>query len=347
MTATATKAARTRSARRAAAAARAQEARRNGNSTAPAATPAPEPAREVLPVASYAEASRHLRRPFTPEAVKFKVQNVWPKESPTGAMIVAYIDARLVVERLNLVCPEAWSPQFTPADRAMWCHLTVFGITRSDIGDGYVGKGLVSDSLKRAAVQFGVGVSLYATPTLRFFLNSEALVKPKKTAKGPSLELTDAGTARCRTLYRSWLTHHGIKSFGEPLDHGDVEDAVGDVEADREPEERSTPAHRTTAAAAPATTAVATPAATEQPKALTDADHEKAIGAFLAIDDDLADLRKKAEDGMQILGAGPRQRHEKFQAHADRAALESLLRSVNQILDTQSDIEPATEGQPS
>jgi hypothetical protein len=48
-----------------------------------------------FPVETYKEAARHLRRPFTQAAVKFKVQATWPKDNPTGGLIVAYIDARL------------------------------------------------------------------------------------------------------------------------------------------------------------------------------------------------------------------------------------------------------------
>jgi hypothetical protein len=108
-----------------------------------------------LPVETLAEAIPHLRRPFTPEAIRFKVQSVFKsKESePVGCLIVAYIDARLASERLNRVIPGSWSAEYKPVDgsKMMWCRLTVDGVARTDVGESTKGmsKDLVSDALKR------------------------------------------------------------------------------------------------------------------------------------------------------------------------------------------------------
>jgi hypothetical protein len=185
------------------------------------------------PVETYKDAAPLLRRPFTPAAVKFKVQATWPKGNPTGGLIVAYIDARLVVERLNMVCPDLWSDEYAQGAGGLLCALTVDGLTRSDIGSDYVGKGLYSDALKRAAVKFGVGVSLYAIP--KMMLNKGADMKETNAGGKQSLALTEAGERKCRKLYADWLKEQGTKAFGEPLDHGDVEDAAGDHEAGNEP----------------------------------------------------------------------------------------------------------------
>lgn len=186
----------------------------------------------VFPVDSFREAAPHLRRPFTAAAVKFKVQSTWPKDKPTGGLVVAYIDARLVVERLNLVCPHLWHDDYAPAPGGLMCMLTVDGITRRDVGDG-VGKALFSDALKRAAVKFGVGVSLYAIPQ-SFIGTQDGSAKEKRSNKGPTLVLTDQGERTIRTRYAAWLKDVGIRSFGEPLDHGDVEGSQGDAEAETE-----------------------------------------------------------------------------------------------------------------
>ena len=208
------------------------------------------PAPTVFPLGSFREAAIHLRRPFTQAAVKFKVQATWPKDKPTGGLIVAYIDARLAVERLNLIVPHLWSDEYELAGKGgLICHLTVDGITRRDLGEG-VGKGLFSDALKRAAVKFGVGVSLYAIPkmTLNF---SDGHLKPRRTRDGESLELTPAGEKRVRATYAAWLTEIGVQAFGEPLDHGDTEGAQGDVEADGEDQTPSPEPERQSATAAP------------------------------------------------------------------------------------------------
>lgn len=189
-----------------------------------------------LPVDSLREAAPYLRRPFTPEAIKFKVQTVFGGAS--GCLVVAYIDARLVIERLNLVMPDMWEATYSFIDGAKlaWCRLNVDGVVRSDIGEGQGRsegqqmKATVSDALKRAAVHFGVGVSVYALPQIT--LNAD---QPHVKKKGTSLALTDHGHAKLREGYAKWLTEkpHG---FGEALSHGDVEGATIDVD-EPEPEE--------------------------------------------------------------------------------------------------------------
>jgi hypothetical protein len=167
------------------------------------------------PVDSYKDAAPLLRRPFTPAAVKFKPQSV-TKSGKT--LVVAYIDARLVVERLNLVCPHLWFDEYSPVgNQQMWCHLTIDGIRRSDVGEGS-GKALVSDALKRAAVRFGVGVSLYAVP--------------QQYLDGEIKYLNDGHNTRLRGVYTAWLQRVGVQAFGEPLDHGDSDEPQGDPDAD-------------------------------------------------------------------------------------------------------------------
>jgi hypothetical protein len=107
---------------------------------------------------------KELRRPFPPEAIKFKGQSA--NKDRNKALCVPYIDARLVIERLNHVCGMDWQPTYELLGKSLWCHLTIGETTRSDLGSGYEGKGLVSDALKRAAVLFGVGVSVYASPSI-------------------------------------------------------------------------------------------------------------------------------------------------------------------------------------
>lgn len=186
-----------------------------------------ESAASTFPVDSFRDAAIHLRRPFTAEAVKWKVQAEFGEDK---ALIVPYIDARLAIERLNLVCPHLWQDEYEglAGGKALLCRLTIDGITRLDVGSGYQGKGLYSDAFKRAAVKFGIGVSLYALPQIIFSINDGLL---KKQGKKDSLVLTDSGLARCASGYRAWLKD---SKFGEALDHGDVEGAYGDVEAETE-----------------------------------------------------------------------------------------------------------------
>jgi hypothetical protein len=203
----------------------------------------------ALPVDSYRDAAPLLRLPFTANAVKFKLQTMFggrknpngkgyaDGEPPTAGLVVAYIDQRLVTERLNTVCPHLWQDAYElVTQNLLRCHLTIDGITRMDVGEGS-GKGLYSDAFKRAGVKFGVGVSLYAVP--RILLRHGTRNDQLKQWHG-GLKLTDANIAHCRTLYQHWLETEGIKAFGgEPLDHGDAVDAQGDpADTDTENAER-------------------------------------------------------------------------------------------------------------
>jgi hypothetical protein len=57
---------------------------------------------------------------------------------------------------------------------------------------------------------------------------NEGHLKPRRD----SLELTPQGESHVRFLYSQWLEAHGTQAFGEPLDHGDSEDAQGDAEVE-------------------------------------------------------------------------------------------------------------------
>lgn len=180
---------------------------------------------EKLPVDSFADAYPHLRRPFVPEAVKFKVQATGGGDR-AWALIIAYIDARNVTARLNTVCPGIWSEEYEDREGGLVCHLTVGGITHSDWGITNAQnaemriKGTYSDALKRAAVRFGVGESLYATPQLRLY---EPHIRTwQKNGKQHSA-MTPVGEKHCRDTYAEWLSRTGSQAFGEPLDHGDGE----------------------------------------------------------------------------------------------------------------------------
>lgn len=185
------------------------------------------------------EQLKELRRPFPPEALKFKGQSA--SGNRTKALAVPYIDARLVIARLNHVVGPDWRPEYDPTQTGMWCHLTLAGVTRSDFGTnestqvGTKQKGMVSDSLKRAAVLFGVGESVYASPSVWLnavddYEKAGALIRTQGD-KVKSIIVTDGGLALARKQYATWLEAHGTAEFGEPLGHGAVSDAAG-LEAD-------------------------------------------------------------------------------------------------------------------
>jgi hypothetical protein len=226
----------------------------------------------ALPVDSFKSAAPHLRRPFTPEAVRWKVQ--------TGTLVVPHVDSRLVTERLNLVCPDLWHDEYETFGQGLLCRLTVDGITRLDVGEKYTGKGLFSDAFKRAAVKFGVAVSLYALPKVFLSFEEGHLKEVGKQKK--STVITEEGRKRLDSGYRAWLKGTGEKQFGPALDHGDVEGAIGDPEAE-------------------ATAATSdTPAEAEQPQKL---DSDAAAALIQRAEQLYASLAKPAKKGIETKAA--------------------------------------------
>jgi hypothetical protein len=199
-----------------------------------------------------ADAARDLRRPIAADEVRFKVQAVrWTKRDgpdriATAAQVVAYIDARTVVARLNLLFPGRWHAPtdalpldmrltrrgadgaITPirltdqgevkADDTLYyrCRLQIGDAAFEDVGAGDDPKAAYSDAIKRAAVRAGIGESLYAmdTPWLRVG-DAEHQLRVTRAGK-PYLD--ERTTRWLRGMYQAWLTRAGA-IFGAPLPH--------------------------------------------------------------------------------------------------------------------------------
>jgi hypothetical protein len=108
-----------------------------------------------------------LRAPFAPDRVSWRVGSTTQDKSK--GLAFAYIDARDVMDRLDDVCgPGGWQNNYPHANGKTVCAI---GIKVGDewiwkangAGDSDVEaeKGALSDALKRAAVQWGIGRYLY------------------------------------------------------------------------------------------------------------------------------------------------------------------------------------------
>ena len=211
--------------------------------------------RNHFPCASLTEALPHLRRPPAPEAVRFKIQNT----AGDHAQVAGYVDARLVFDRLDLVCGGQWTARFEelpkpllppPCDRDgqplarpplhVRCRLTAFGVTREDVGEGEDPKAAFSDAIKRAAVHFGVGRALYAVraPWLR---EGDGEGELRRNRRG-RLVLDERTEEWCRDRYRRWLEERGRTLFGRELEHGDEAGAPGFEAEARGPNPEASPA---------------------------------------------------------------------------------------------------------
>ena len=114
-----------------------------------------------------------LAEPFEPPEVRFKPEVV----SGNRAMAIAYVDARVIQDRLDEVLGVAgWQDEYEVLpDGGVVCRLRLrLGdqwITKMDVGgpseqpdEGDRRKAAFSDALKRAAVKFGIGRYLYRLP---------------------------------------------------------------------------------------------------------------------------------------------------------------------------------------
>lgn len=110
-----------------------------------------------------------LCQPFNPEDLEWRIVKAGVSNNNPWALVVCYVTARAIENRLDKVLGKAnWEPVFTQIDGGFLCHLKIRvggeWITKTD-GANNTNiepiKGGISDSLKRAAVQWGIGRYLY------------------------------------------------------------------------------------------------------------------------------------------------------------------------------------------
>jgi hypothetical protein len=135
-----------------------------------------------------------LAAPFPVEVVSWRLDSEGREyQGRMLARAVCYIDARDVQERLDQVLGgEGWAfaVSMVPCAKgyAAIGTLTIAGISKSDAGEDETVKGAVSDALKRAAVQWGIGRYLYTVGAC--FAEVEQ--------KGKEWRITQAGLEKLR-----------------------------------------------------------------------------------------------------------------------------------------------------
>ena len=115
--------------------------------------------------------SFELAKPFPRESIEWRVQRT--TKDGTAGLALAYVNARTVQDRLNVVMGSNWQCKHINYGPKTICHL---GLKldgewkwRSDgAGDtNYeADKGAMSDSFKRSAVMWGIGRHLYDLPSV-------------------------------------------------------------------------------------------------------------------------------------------------------------------------------------
>lgn len=117
---------------------------------------------------------RELAKPFAPEDLEWRLQHVI-KEKNCG-LAVPYVTNRAIQDRLDdVVGPENWHNDFKPwhasgKKESQICGISIYNAERKEWNTKWDGaedtdieavKGGLSDSMKRAAVQWGIGRVLY------------------------------------------------------------------------------------------------------------------------------------------------------------------------------------------
>lgn len=171
-----------------------------------------------------------LAEPFPPDAISWRVGSTTADKSK--GMALAYLDARDVMDRLDLVCgPDGWQNRYTHAGGITVCEIGVRledgswvwkadGAGTSDIE---AEKGALSDAFKRAAVRWGIGRYLYSLPSPWVDL----------VAAGKGHKIKDDQYSKLRAL----LAHHmgttltAIKSAALAKRDGDFEHFKAKIEA--------------------------------------------------------------------------------------------------------------------
>lgn len=122
-----------------------------------------------------------LTAPILPNEIEWRVQS----QTSSGKLIVVpYINNRCVMHRFDAAFgPENWTSEFREIANGFICRLTVTindrevyredGASKTNIEPE---KGGISDAMKRAAVQFGLGRCLYDYP--RVFIECDGKFIP-------------------------------------------------------------------------------------------------------------------------------------------------------------------------
>lgn len=111
-----------------------------------------------------------LKLQFKPTDLEWRVQSAGTKDGKIWAMVLTYVTNRAIMDRLDSICgPGNWQNEYKPGPSGgIICGLSIKvgdewvtkwdGAENSDIESV---KGGLSNSMKRAAVQWGIGRYLY------------------------------------------------------------------------------------------------------------------------------------------------------------------------------------------
>lgn len=144
-----------------------------------------------------------LKDPLDINDIDFRVQSLGQtKDGKTWAIILAYKDARVDINRLNNVCGiDGWQRKYELIDGQLFCSVGVYSekingfVWKQDVGtesNTEREKGRASDSFKRACFNLGIGIELYSFPLLfTWLIDGEFYKQGDKIKQGKGLKLND------------------------------------------------------------------------------------------------------------------------------------------------------------
>lgn len=185
-----------------------------------------------------------LMKPFAAEDLGWRLQKAFENRGQMSGIAVPYVTNRAIMNRLDsVVGPENWYNDFKPwhavgKKESQLCGISIYfdgrgfitkwdGAEDSDIESV---KGGLSDSMKRAAVQWGIGRTLYNMDTV--FVEVEQ--------RGRSWVIKKTQRAKLDKAYLDMLSAMGLK----PVSAGGVQSLLENDDAEPEdlPKRTSTPA---------------------------------------------------------------------------------------------------------
>ena len=129
-----------------------------------------------------------LRIPFPEEDIEWRIQQQGLSRGVPWALVLAYVTNRAIMDRLDeVVGPENWTNDFTQSPNGgVLCTLGIrvddAWIYKTDGADNTEierVKGGLSNAMKRAGVQWGIGRYLYKLPTTFATFDGEGAKKTR------------------------------------------------------------------------------------------------------------------------------------------------------------------------
>ena len=126
-----------------------------------------------------------LREPFASEDIEWRIQSAGVSNNKAWGIVIAYITNRAIQQRLDAVAgAQNWQNEYSKApEGGVLCGISIYDnerwVTKYDGADNTAvekTKGGLSASMKRAAVQWGIGRYLYDVETIFVSMVTE---KPK------------------------------------------------------------------------------------------------------------------------------------------------------------------------